>query len=258
MTLNEYVKNPMGKNNSVTSSATREVQKNRYLIKFNQLMVRESGNIRYYCYYDEKNNVYWFHCKTPSEHVKNFYYDVIFKFFADAKTGTSNNLFDWSVQFYSNDPAFVFTYVYAFNRQNLFTKELRGKMSKQALSTSSKEKNPTELVGYCKIIYFAYLVMKNKNLNKINLFKANLSLFNPKEIYKNIEHADRKVEDRQAQKVSHAKKKTVSEEEYKRMKRIVGADIKGANVRTTKKVGTITNTAAITKTKKIGKISRKK
>lgn len=249
----------MGRSNAVMSAITREAQRNNYKGKFNQVLVRESGNIDYRCYKDDKANQYWFHCKVPSEHVKKFYYDVVFKFYADAESGTKNNLFDWKVQFYSNDPAFVYTYAYAFNQKELFIPQLTSRMSKTALNTPSKEKNPSEMIGYCKIIYFAYLVMENKNLNKINLFEANLSLFNPKDFLKSIEHADTKVEDRQSQKVSYKKKKVIDQDTYRKVMRAAGGSLDGTvNVSTTKRINKIHNVSSVGTVKKTGKISRKR
>lgn len=260
MTLEEYIANPMGKNNAVMSAIVRENQKNTYRAKFNQVLLRENGSIHYKCYYDEKPNVYWFHVKVPSEHVKHFYYDVVFKFFTNAENGTSNNLLKWNIQFYSNDPAFVYTYAYAFNDRDLFIKELTSRMSKTALTTPSKEKNPSEMIGYSKIVFFAYLVLENKSLTKLNVFKANLSVFSPKAFVNTIDNADNKIEDRQSQKVSTAKKKSVSEKEYKNIKRTVGGKLdSNVNIRTNKKISKIKSSAGKVGTvHKIGKISRKK
>ena len=256
ITLHDYILNPMGKSNAILSAAIRESQRNNYLVKFNQVLVRENGNIEYHCYKDEKTNHYWFHAKVPSEHVKKFYYDVVFKFYTNAEGGTKNDLFQWNVQFYSNDPAFVYTYVYAFNQRGIFINELKSKMSRIALTTPSKEKNPSEMVGYCKIIYFAYLIMQNRNLNKINMFNAQSTQLDPKLFLKSIENADKKVEDRQSQKVSYAKKKSISQQEYEHVKRVTGAShINNINVRTTKRINKITNVGT---TKSVGRIGRKK
>lgn len=262
ITLNDYILNPMGKSNAVLSAITREAQRNSFKAKFNQVLLREDGVIDYHCYKDEKANQYWLHVKVPSEHVKKFYYDVVLKFYVNAETGTSNDLMKWYVKFYSNDPAFVYTYAYAFNQKGIFLNELRSKMSKEALKSPSKEKNPQEMVGYSKIIYFAYLVMENKSLNKLNMFNAQCSPLDPKSLLRQIEKADDKIVDRQSQKVSYAKKKTVSEKELRIIKGSVSGNIEGdINVRTTKRIGKIKSADSVKKTsvtQKIGKISRKK
>ena len=262
MTLNDYILNPMGKSNAVLSAISRESQRTSFKVKFDNVLLREKGNIDYRCYKDDQNNTYWLHVKVPSEHVKKFYYDVVMKFFTDAEHGTDNDLMKWRVQFYSNDPAFVFTYAYAFNQKGLFIRELTSKMSKTALTTPSKEKNPGEMIGYCKIIYFAYLVMENRNLNKINVFNANATTLDPKSFLKTIADADMKVEDRQNQKVSYAKKRTVSGDELAAMQRAAGGklDLTDSNlyVRTTRKINKIQNVNTTQKIGKVGKISRKK
>lgn len=259
MTLKEYIENPMGKGDSVVPAVVREAQRNEYVAKFNNVLLRENGNIDYRCYYDDKANTYWLHVKVPSEHVEKFYYDVLFKFSANAEKGTENNLFNWDVQFYSNDPAFVYTYVYAFNQRDLFIKELSSKMSKSALNTPSKEKNPSGLVGYCKIIYFAYIIMEEQNLNKINMFKTHLLPFSPRNIVKSIDHADDKIEARQSQtEIKIKKKKTISEDEYRRIKKIAGGDIEGVTVRVTSKVPKIKKINNVKSVGKVNKIKRGK
>ena len=84
MTLQEYAENPMGKANAVMGKFVREAMRQEYTAKFHNVMVRENGKVNYYAYKDSENNVYYIHVKVPSENVKKFYYDVVFRFYADA------------------------------------------------------------------------------------------------------------------------------------------------------------------------------
>ena len=77
MTLEQYILNPMGKNNAVLNASTREIMRKTYTSKFDNILLREHGKIEYYLYEDSKNNAYWMDAKIPSETVKNFYYDVV-------------------------------------------------------------------------------------------------------------------------------------------------------------------------------------
>ena len=122
MTLEEYIANPMGKNNATFTPLMRESVKKSYKAKFDNVMLRENGKIGYYLYKDNKNNAYYIHLKIPSEVIENFYYDVVFKFFtsSDQDTGGGKNLEKYQVQFFSNDPAFVYTYAYVFAHNDLF------------------------------------------------------------------------------------------------------------------------------------------
>lgn len=243
MTLNQYILNPMGKNNAVLNGAMRELMRKTYMHKFDNILLRERGIITYKLYKDEKKNTYWAHIKVPSEIIEKFYYDVVFKFFIDASKGGNNDLFEWNVQFFSNDPAFVYTYAHVFNENNLLIPELRSKMSKIALKEAPKEKNPQGNVGYVKAIYFAYLLMQNKKFNKIARFESECDPLIGKLLLQDIMDADEKIALRQEEdkNVSHRKKKELSKDLVRKIKRVGGNDLDFSryNVRTTKKVGSI-------------------
>lgn len=198
MTLEEYILNPMGRNNAVMNASAREYTRNNYKAKFDKIMLRENGKIDYFLYYDSKRNNYWAHFKIPSETVRKFYYDVILKFSAEANVPEGGlNLLKYNVQFFSNDPSFVYTYANVFYKNNLLIPELKPKMSKLALKKSPEEKNPNNLVGYVKTIYFAYLLIENRKLNSTNKFKGESKNFNLHKILTDTEDADKKVEERE-------------------------------------------------------------
>ena len=77
MTLEQYIVNPLGKNNAVLNSITRESLRKEYRTKLDAIMVRENGKIDYNLYYEKSKNRYWMYIKVPSEVVKKFYYDVV-------------------------------------------------------------------------------------------------------------------------------------------------------------------------------------
>ena len=175
MTFEDYINNPMGKGSAVMSAAHREVMRMQYKKKFDNILLREKGKLDYRLFKDSKSNTYWVYVKIPSELCKDFYYDTIIKFYADEKVkGGGKNLFKYYAEFYSNDPAFVYTYAYVFSHNNLFIRELTSKMSKEALRKAPVEKNPTESVGYVKSLYFVYLLMENRNLNKVDIFEIKI------------------------------------------------------------------------------------
>ena len=125
MTLEQYITNPMGKNNAVLSSIVRETIRRDYTQRFNNILLRENGKIIYFLYKDSKNNSYYAHIRVPSEVISNFYYDTVIKFFTDASVkDAGRSLEKYYTQFYSNDPAFVFTYANTFLGNGLFIKEL--------------------------------------------------------------------------------------------------------------------------------------
>lgn len=234
MTFEQYITNPMGKNNAILSSTTRESIRKDYTNRFNRLLLRENGKIDYTLYRNDSNNTYFIHIKIPSETVENFYYDVVIKFSANASIkDNGRDLRYYNIQFYSNDPAFVFTYAHTFIKNGLFVKELLPKMSKEAVKTKAKEKNPQDINGYVKSIYFAYLYMQQRGLfNKIQYLTA--KPFNLKELLSSVEDADTKIEDRQVKgKVKNKKKK----EEITNVK-----VLPNGNIKYTKNVKYSTNT----------------
>ena len=161
MTLEEYIKNPMG--SSVMTN--RQVYHQMYTEKWNTIKLRENGLIIFTLYQDKEN--YFIHFKIPSEVVPKFYYDTIIRFYltkgkeAEAK---SRMLSNYDVQFYSNDPNFAYTFAHAFNKNGLFIKDLESKMIEKCLKEKAIEKNPKDEVGYVKSLYFAYLEIKDKGL----------------------------------------------------------------------------------------------
>ena len=78
-------------------------------------------------------------------------------------------------------------------------------MSKKAIKERGVEKNPKDLVGYVKSLYFMYLIMKKKGLFSKLLYTEN---YNEKAIKRQIMHADKKLQERQdkANELSRAKK----------------------------------------------------
>ena len=183
------------------------------MIRFDKILLREHGKVDYFLYEDSETNTFWAHIKVPSETVKRFYYDIVFKFTADQSvSGLGQDLLKYNVQFYSNDPSFVFTFAHVFATNNLFIKELAPKMSKRALAEPANEKNPNGDVGYVKTIFFAYLLMKNKGLYKKSRFQAESKPFDLRKLLQEIEAADDKIDARQeAQKtVTKERKKDMS------------------------------------------------
>lgn len=253
LSLKQYILNPMGKNNAVLNAMSRELWRKSYKAKFDNILLREKGIITYHLY-KSKNNQYWAYIKIPSEEVSNFYYDVVLKFFIDASKGGENDLFEWNVQFFSNDPAFVYTYAHVFYENDLLIPELKSKMSKIALKEAAKIKNPDGVVGYVKSLYFAYLVLENRKFNKINRFESECQPLVGKDLLKEIMDADEKIALRQEEGkgISHKRIKKVDQDLARKIKRVAGQNVNFGryNVTTTKKVKSIKSGVTTTKTVK--------
>lgn len=196
ITLEQYINNPQLKSNAVLNATAREAIRANYKERFDALMVREKGIINYRAYYDAKRNRVFVHFKIPSETVERFYYDVVFEFFANSDVTSTENIFKYFVKFYSNDPAFVFTYAHSFLDNNLLIDELKSKMSRKAIKEKADEKNPYNQIGYVKTIYFAYLYMQERGIGRFTALTSGALTFSVSAIQSSVQNADEKVENR--------------------------------------------------------------
>lgn len=250
MTYEQYILNPQLKSNAVLNSTAREAIKQDYTKRFNTLMIREKSKIDYTLYTDKRHNTYYAHIKVPSETVEKFYYDVVIKFFADENIKNTEDLMKYNIQVFSNDPAFVYTYAYTFAQNDLFITSLSPKMSKKALKKTPTETNPYQQVGYVKTLYFAYLAMLNKGINKLNRFKFESRPFSLVGLMANIEKADNKIEDRQAEGEKLVKKKKASKKEsQKNTDNVKYTKTNSLEVKKTEKVKTIKKVKTVSKSK---------
>lgn len=189
MTFDEYIQNPMGEKNAVISNRT--MYRNHYQEKLDKIMVREQGKIDYKAYTAGKR--YIIYLKIPSEVVPNFYYDVLIEFTPPKGQIVGFKLDKYDVRFYSNDPSFVYTFAHAFKRNNMFFTEYEDKMSERALKEKADEKNPKDIVGYVKSLYFAYLIMKKRGLFSTVSY---VNSYNSKAVHREVMDAEKKIEAR--------------------------------------------------------------
>ena len=241
MTLNQYILNPMGAKNAVMNATAREAIRSSYIHKYDAILLRERGKINYTLYKDSKNNRFYAHFKIPSEVIEKFYYDTVLEFYADENIKNTSDLFQYYVKFYSNDPAFVYTYAYVFSHNGLFVDCLSSKMSKKALRKEAGEKNPYNQIGYVKSIYFAYLTMKAKGLNNTEKFNAEASSFSVRALSYNVEQADKKVGDREAagEKLKKVKSAIKAKNDSRNTDISTKTSNTSKNVKYTKTIGTV-------------------
>lgn len=254
LTLDGYADNPMGKQNAVFSQ--RSMYKTLYSEKWDKILLREAGKIDYKLFtYKDK---YYIYLKIPSEVIKNFYYDVVVEFYTtQPPMKNARSLKDYYVRFYSNDPNFVFTFAHAFIKNDMFIKELEPKMSKKAVRKRAVEKNPKEIVGYVKSLYFAYLFIKSKGLlNKIQ-FETYGSKLDFKALLRQIEHADSKIEKRQkAEEELNKKNKKEKENKIRASEENRKNLIAASSTHRSKSIGIVKPIKKIQSTSKIKPISK--
>lgn len=204
MTYHDYIQNPMGIKNAVISN--REMYRKMYTDKWDAIKLRENGIIKSFLMKSKTD--YYVYIQIPSEVVPEFYYDVVIRFFpGETKTSTvERTLEHYSVQFYSNDPSFVFTFAHAFSKNDMFITDLSPKMSKLALKQKAEERNPNDQVGYVKSLYFAYLFIKSKGLMNKDIYSTGLN-YDKNYLLSSVEDADIKIDKRQKAGESIKKKK---------------------------------------------------
>ena len=207
MSFDKYIDNPSGGSTVVTN---RNMYKDMYKSKFDKVLLRESGKIEWKVYYtNDKQDSFYIYMKIPSEVVEKFYYDVVIRLFTtENKKKTNVNLREYAVEFYSNDPEFVYTFAHAFNKNDLFIKDLESKMSKTALKNAAKIKNPKDNVWYVKSLYFAYLTMERYHLFNRSILKQHGAKYDKRELLSKITHATEKIEARQSAQVKLDKEKS--------------------------------------------------
>lgn len=238
MTYQQYIDNPLGKKSAVFSQ--REMYKDLYTKKYGAILLRENGSFTTKMYYDKKNDIYYIHMRVPSEVVEKFYYDVVVKFYPiDGTNATANDLNNYGVKFFSNDPSFVFTYEYVFFNNGLFIDELKPKASKTALKEKPDERNPYGIPGYVKSLYFCFLHMKSKSLFNKTYWKQYADPFRLKVLLDAIEPSDKKVSERQRLGEEITKKKA-KEKRDEANKRTANAQQKTSTVKRTSGIHAIT------------------
>lgn len=255
-TISGYIENPSGKGSAVFSN--REMYRELYTKKFDLILLRENGKIDYRLY--TKKDKYYIHLRIPSEVVPRFFYDIVLEFYTDDEALTnSRSLNNYYFRVYSNDPSFVFTYCKAFIDNDLFIKELESKMSKKAVRDKPIEKNPQEVIGYVKSLYFAYLWIKSKGLLNKSVFDSYASKLVWKDIFRVIDHADNKVADRQraGEEIERQKRKEKEQEKLKqalRNKDLRQISSTARSMAKTKMVNTVSTVKSVKRTKTTKKI----
>ena len=227
-----------------------------YRKKFDAILLRENGTIKYKLYIaNDKHDSHYVYFKIPSEVIPEFYYDVIIQLYAkDAFKKNSNSLRGYHVKFYSNDPAFMYTFAHTFNKNKLFIKDLEKKMPKEALSTVAKTRNPNDQVWYVKSLYFAYLAMEKYNLFNKKVFETSAIKYNKKAILDQVMYAEDKVRLRQEA------ESTLEKEKKKKEPKQQTQTQRNTPSRTVSRIGhtkTIKNTGTVKKSRTTKTIKRK-
>lgn len=197
ITYLDWIKNPSQSRSKMVGET--EVARAIYNDKYNKMILRVGGKIDYLLY-KEKDDKFLIYVKLPSEKTFGLFYDVVVEFETkDDVKKKLNHLGDYKVKFFSNDPNFIYTYAYTYNKNGLIIPELRHKIDSRSLKEKPNITNPNTNVGYVKSLYFVYLFMLNRGLfNKVNwLYAKDIKTFFNKEVNDYIMNSDLKLKQAQ-------------------------------------------------------------
>ena len=201
MTLEEYINNPEGK--GASNTPYRGMYNQYYTQELDKLILKVNGKIEYHLYVN--GDRYYILFKIPHHTYENFFYDVVFEFSTNNNSyKIARDLKKYDVKFFSNDPSFMFTWCYAYNKAGLLIPNLKKKAATEALTMAPKVRNPSESTGYDKYIYYGYLLIKLYNLFDKEEFKLNAKPYVG--LSSSVMHAKDKYNER-----------LKKEEEYKKM-----------------------------------------
>ena len=162
LTFDDYINNPTGAKSRVVGE--KEYARQIYNKKYDNMILLCANKIEYYLFKKE-NDRFLIYIKMPSETQQGLTYDVVLDFTTkDDVVKRKQTLKDYNIRFFSNDPNFIFTYAYAFNKKQLLVPEVKKKISNKALETPPTKTNPYEMAGYIKTIYFSYIFMTLRGL----------------------------------------------------------------------------------------------
>lgn len=209
MTFGQYIDNPMGKSNAVFSA--RDSYRVKYTEKFDAIYTREAGKIDRVLYHDKSHDAYFAHFKMPSETVKGFYYDVVIRFYTkDNAEKINGSLKNYEVQFFSNDPAFIYTYLYVFHKHGMLIEDLTSKCPKASLTQRPEARNAYEVPGYVKSIYFAYILMSRTDLFLKSTYDNFGKRYSKSALLNSVMNGENKMEERREK---EAKQKAIEKKQ---------------------------------------------
>lgn len=251
ITYTQYINNPLGEKNSVITN--RGMYQKMYRDKLDKILLREGGKVKYNLY--KSKDEYYIHFKIPSEVIDKFYYDTVIEFYTDdALKKRSPSLRDYNVKFYSNDPAFVYTFAHAFIKNNIFITDLESKMTKESVNKVAKEKNPKNLVGYVKSLFFAYLLIGDYGLFSKAIFDKTASKYSKTKILKDVEHAKDKIRKRQEEEEKKRKEENRKKENESRFSGKEGTTSPTKPSRNVIKTKTVSSAAKTKNSRRVKKI----
>ena len=166
--------------------------------------------IKVKCY--RKGEDYILLAKVPSERnifsIKPVFYDVVLEFYPLNKDAKGSMFIrDYGVRVFSNCPSFVYIFTYVYNEKGLLASFVPKKhYVKEALNKEPEVKNPIELIGIEKTVWYTIRFMeRNQLFNKLRL-KNILVSGGYKEALAELATQEEKLAERESMKAKPKKK----------------------------------------------------
>lgn len=243
--IKEFFNNPAGKGSAVLNiNAT----KTKFEEKYNSIHKKITHKT-----FSVKDNIYIL-VNIPSS-VDGIMYDVLLKF-EKTKKSLGTTIFDMEMQLFSNSPSFLYTYANAYDKQKLFIKECKKKLSSKMLSDIAKTRNPYGVLSYDFSIYSAlYYILNNGYTNIDDLKMSDFLKCDLNTVLKYVKDADALQKTRKVQKDYN---KMMEQEKLKKnkAKAIKGNSKKEEHDPSLKEVKTVKNTIHIKKSKFSKKVKK--
>jgi len=240
--IKEFLHNPAGKGSAVLNiNATKD----RYKERYNSICKKITHKT-----YFVKDDIYII-VNIPSS-VDGIMYDVLLKFEKNKKS-LGNTINDMEMQIFSNSPSFLYTFANAYDKQKLFIRECKKKLSSKMLSDIAKTRNPYGVLSYDFSIYAAlFYIVTNGYTDISDLKMGDYVECDLKVVLKHIKEAEVLQKTRKIQKDYN---KLVEKEKIKKSKNKISkkSEFDGEHHDYTKKVK---DTKSLTRIKS-SKISKK-
>ena len=223
LTLNDLYNNPTGHGSAQVASRTliRQMLEKKFLDlvnkkKFNLMIFEKDYN---------EGLVYLI--KVPSEQDTKIihYHDVVIEL--NTKTDESKiNLFDYPVKFFSNSPAFIYTYSNFALQNDLIPIFLKDKFNKEAKQKKALVRNPTDEMGFEKSIFFAVSYIKYKKYHLKGNIKKISRPFRSSAVFEQVISFDKQLikykafEEKINKEKKNEKEKKSSKVVYKKFKKV--------------------------------------
>jgi len=226
LNLATLLSNPVGTN--TTFAFNREMVKDKLYENYIKL-IKEHKDFKHDIYRYKDNFIFHFQIPSESYADKKLYYDVVLEFVpktSDSLEKKSINT-DYEIHFFSNSPAFMFTYAFVLFHNNMSVDWLDKHLSREAIKNPPKERNPVQTFGFEKTCYYAALYIKNHNLFEKDILIRESKLIKDRDlnkIFKEIMSCEDKLD--QYNKFKAQQVKYNKEEKKKKVKAQISANNK--------------------------------